>query len=425
LIIEEKTKENTLGNNDTDIKDMIEISEGVRLHYFIEKRFSTNFVSVVWMAPARKETATKIALLAECLKLGKGGDRAELDKKLSQMYGANLDAAILQKGGRQLLSVNIECVTDKAAGEKVFKHAVELIKSTIKEKINDKTLDEAKKRIKTSLEQKEDSAAQSAIERLIDIVYPNDAFSIHCDGYIDDIDNIEAKDINEIFGELKSSAPTDIFISGDVERDIAVKAAESFVGRRSKISPLPADDQRVADGFEQKGEVRAIGQSRIAAAYVTTLSPYGKDWCTAMILREILCGSGGSVLYNNIREKEGLCYYIGGRIMRFRMVYIIDAGVGKGSEEHTAELIDECITSAKIDENQLEKAKKAVLRDEYFTDDRRTGNINRAINEMLLGITDKNSIETDINSVTLSDVQDALFGLVRKGVFILYAEKEV
>ncbi len=144
-----------------------------------------------------------------------------------------------------------------------------------------------------------------------------------------------------------------------------------------------------------------------------------------MILREILCGAGGSVLYNNIRQKEGLCYYIGGRIMRFRMVYIIDAGVGKGSEEHSASLIDESIKFAKINDDMLQKAKRAVLRDENFTDDRRTGKINRAINNMLLGITEKQSIENDINSVTLSDVQKALSGLVKKGVFILYAEKEV
>lgn len=425
MIIKEKTNENIIDNNETNNYEYIEISEGVRLHYFIENRFSTNFISVVWTIPAERESATKIALLAECLKLGKGGDRSSLDKKLSQMYGANLDAAVLQKGGRQLLSINMECVTDKAAGEKLFKHAIELVKTMINEKINEKALNEAKNRLKTSIEQKRDSTAQTAVERLIDVVYTNDAFSVHCDGYIDDIEEITLYDINDVFCELKSVAPTDIFISGDVEKNIAVKAAESFVLRRGEILPLPADDENITAGCAEKSEGRAIGQSRIAAAYSTSLSPYGKDWCTAMVLREILCGSGGSILYDNIRQKEGLCYYIGGRIMRFRMIYIIDAGVGKGSEEHTASLIDESIKSAKINDIQLQKAKRAVLRDERFTDDRRTGKINRTINNMLLGITDNPSIENDINSVTLSDVQEALSGLVKKGVFILYAEKEV
>ncbi len=264
LIIEERTKENTIENNETNEYEFIEISEGVRLHYFNENRFSTNFISVVWTIQAERETATKIALLAECLKLGKGGDRSALDKKLSQMYGANLDAAVLQKGGRQLLAVNIECVTDKAAGEKLFKHAVDLVKSTINEKISENALREAKNRLKTSIEQKRDSTAQTAVERLVDVVYPNDAFSVHCDGYIDDIEEITLQDINEVFCELKSAAPIDIFISGDIEKDIAVKAAESFVFRRGDISPLPADEQNITVGCAEKSEGRAIGQSRIA-----------------------------------------------------------------------------------------------------------------------------------------------------------------
>lgn len=424
MIIDEKTKENILDSNKTEEYEIVEISEGIRLHYFIENRFSTNFISVVWSVPAQRNTATKVALLAECLKLGKGGDRAALDKKLSQMYGANFDAAIIQKGGVQLLALNMECVTDKAAGEKLFKHAADLVKSVINEKISEKTLNTAKIRLKTSIEQKEDSTAQITVERLIDVVYPEDAFSVHCDGYIEDIQKITLSDINAMFCNLKSKSPIDIFISGDIERTIALKTAESFISRREKFLPLPEDGQKISAGSAEKSEGRAIGQSRIAVAYKTSLNSYGKDWCIAMVLKEVLSGAGGSVLYDNIRQKEGLCYYIGGRIIRFRMIFIIDAGVGKGSEEHTASLIEESIKNCEINEDQLSKAKKAVLRDERFTYDRRTGRINRAINNMILGITDETQTENDINGVTLSDVQDALSGLVRKGVFILHAEKE-
>ena len=38
---------------------------------------------------------------------------------------------------------------------------------------------------------KNDSPAQYTVERLIDTVYPDDAFSVHCDGYKEDIDKIK------------------------------------------------------------------------------------------------------------------------------------------------------------------------------------------------------------------------------------------
>ena len=115
---------------------MTEISEAVRLHYFNEDKFNTNFISIVWTIPASREKATKLSLLAECLRLGKNGDRAALEENLAEMYGAVFEATVLQKGGRQLLALNMECVTDNAAQEKVYKHASTLLKEIVETKIN-------------------------------------------------------------------------------------------------------------------------------------------------------------------------------------------------------------------------------------------------------------------------------------------------
>ena len=75
---------------------MTEISEAVRLHYFNEGKFNTNFISIVWTIPASREKATKLSLLAECLRLGKNGDRAALEENLAEMYGAVFEATVLQ-----------------------------------------------------------------------------------------------------------------------------------------------------------------------------------------------------------------------------------------------------------------------------------------------------------------------------------------
>ena len=120
------------------------------------------------------------------------------------MYGANFDAQILQKGGRQLIALNFESISDKAADEKVLKNGIELLRQCVECRINEKMLNQAKQRLKNRLEQKNDSAAETAIERLIDIVYADDSFSVHCDGYAEDISNISVNDVNELFGKIKA-----------------------------------------------------------------------------------------------------------------------------------------------------------------------------------------------------------------------------
>ena len=209
------------------VDKITEISEAVRLHYLNEDKFNTNLISIVWTIPAKRETATLTALIAEALRLGENGDRALLEEKLSEMYGAVFDSFVIQKGGRQLLTLNIECVSDSAAEEKVFKNAVSLIRRTIESKITEKALTQAKSRLKNTLLEKNDSSAQYAVERLIDITYPDDAFSVHCGGYASDIDDISVRELNEMFVQLKKSAHTDIFINGEVDYDIAVEAAKT------------------------------------------------------------------------------------------------------------------------------------------------------------------------------------------------------
>ena len=146
------------------VDKITEISEAVRLHYLNDDKFNTNLISIVWTIPAKRETATLTALIAEALRLGENGDRALLEEKLSEMYGAVFDSFVIQKGGRQLLTLNIECVSDSAAEEKVFKNAVSLIRRTIESKITEKALMQAKSRLKNTLHEKNASSAQNAVE---------------------------------------------------------------------------------------------------------------------------------------------------------------------------------------------------------------------------------------------------------------------
>ena len=53
------------------VDKITEISEAVRLHYLNEDKFNTNLISIVWTIPAKRETATLTALIAEALRLGK------------------------------------------------------------------------------------------------------------------------------------------------------------------------------------------------------------------------------------------------------------------------------------------------------------------------------------------------------------------
>ncbi len=401
--------------------DITEISEAVRLHFFDNRRFNTNVISIVWTIPAERDKATKTALIAEILRMGAKGDRNALEERLAHMYGATFESVVLQKGGRQLLALSMEFLTDSVANERVYKNAAALLKEAVEMRFAESALKRASKSLKTILMTKNDSAAEYAVEGLIDIVYPDDSFSIHCEGYAEDIDTIDVRELNEFFNELRESAHTDIFICSHIDGEKAVDTAKSFIGRRRNINRLPVDEAVIAGGLAEKSESRKIGQSRIAVAYTTGLKPWGRQWYTTLVMREVLCGAGASVLYDKVRQQNGLCYYIGGRLMRYRMVLVIDAGVEAGSEEKTVKLIDDGIKGFFLDKDALDAAKKAVMRDFAAVRDRRFGMMNEKLNEMLLGITIDHDYKKEINSITMQEVATAVKKLHKKGVFTINA----
>ena len=124
-----------------------EISEAVRLHNIREEKFNTNFISVLWIIPCERENATMISLLAEALRLGPAGDIKKLDERLAEMYGAVFETAVIKKGGRELLTLNMEVIKDENAGEKVFKNAASLMREIIGGRIGDKAFRQAKGRL--------------------------------------------------------------------------------------------------------------------------------------------------------------------------------------------------------------------------------------------------------------------------------------
>ena len=54
------------------------------------------------------------------------------------MYGAVFETAVIKKGGRELLTLNMEVIKDENAGEKVFKNAASLMREIIGGRIGDK-----------------------------------------------------------------------------------------------------------------------------------------------------------------------------------------------------------------------------------------------------------------------------------------------
>jgi predicted Zn-dependent peptidase len=78
----------------------------------------------------------------------------------------------------------------------------------------------------------------------------------------------------------------------------------------------------------------------------------------------VLGGGPHSKMFENIREKESLCYYIYSSVEKYKAILFISSGIEIKNYDKTLELINEQINSLKnldITDEELENSKMAMI----------------------------------------------------------------
>ena len=108
--------------------EIIEIKEGIKLHYIKKENFKTDCAFVTLTIPLKRENSTKNALLAYMMMRGtnKYTDQYILNKVLDNAYGSNISVSFDKVGDNVSLRFNLETIANEYAlnGENILKEAM-------------------------------------------------------------------------------------------------------------------------------------------------------------------------------------------------------------------------------------------------------------------------------------------------------------
>ena len=190
-----------------------EIKTGIKLHTIKTEKFKTNLISVFLSMPITRENVTKNALISAILRRGSINmpTLLEISKTLEEMYGASFDNGIDKTGDNQILKFYIETINDNYIphnGENMLKTSIEklleiVFNPLIKDgKFNEDYVKQEKENIKRIIEGKTDNKAMYATERCIEEMYKNEPFGLYKYGYIEDLENTDAKNLYEYYKKM-------------------------------------------------------------------------------------------------------------------------------------------------------------------------------------------------------------------------------
>ena len=338
-------------------RSRVNLGNGINLNIIKSDKFKSNLLTYYFIRELNREDSSKNTLLSSVLKRGNREleNTLELEKKLEDMYGANLSIGISKRGERQVLRFGMEWVKDGFVKEEgLNKKAIDLLRSIIYDpKIHEDGFDQnvvkqEKEILKRKIENKINDKRSYGINRCIEEMCKSEKFSVYPLGYVEDLDSIDEKNLYSYYKKLIGESPVEIFFIGEIESEDLEYLKNINKSERDKIF-YPEEDL-ILRGIKEKKYIKEemdISQGKLVLGFRTGIKYTDPLYYSMIVANEILGGGPNSKLFKNVRERESLAYYISSSIFKYKSLMLVDSGIEVDSYEKTLEIINKEIESFK------------------------------------------------------------------------------
>jgi len=356
-----------------DKKD--EIKKGIKFHEIETNKFKTNLFAIFLTVPLKRETVTKNALLAATLRRGtmEFPTQEQISKELEEMYGASFDCGIEKSGDYHTFKFYLETINDEYLPQKeeLSQKCLELLLSIVfnpyieNEAFKEEYLQGEKENLKQIIEGKIDNKGTYALDKSIEAMYKGEPYGLYKYGYVEDLEEITAKDLYKYYLEVIEKCKIDIFASGENIEKLYEKVKEN-----KNIQKLKERTPEKVEEKEKKevkipqiiNESMDVTQGKLIIGLDVFSKEKDVDYIT-MVYNGILGVGANSKLFQNVREKASLAYTCGSNFVKRKHIILIRAGIEIKNYEKAVNIINEQlqdIQKGNFTQEDLENTKNLI-----------------------------------------------------------------
>ena len=356
-----------------------EIKKGIKMHCIKTDKFKTNLIAVFLTTKLNRENVTKNALVSTVLRRGSKNMQTQEDisKQMEEMYGASFDCGLDKTGDNQVLKFYIEVLNDNFLPrtnedllENAVKNMLEIVFDpyTENESFKEEYVEQEKNNIQKIIEGKIDNKARYALDRCIEEMYKDQPFGLYKFGYIEDLKDLNGKNLYEYYKKLIDECKIDIFVSGNIDDEIEKKISENeniqkLVSREANyVQPMIANKE-IKYKENIVTESMEVTQGKLVLGLDVDIDKEDLKYDT-LIYNSLLGGTATSKMFQNVREKAHLAYVASSSYLRNKNNIFINCGIDIPNYEKALELIREQIEDMKkgdFTEEEIQNAKKGII----------------------------------------------------------------
>ncbi len=349
------------------------ICDGVSFGNIKDDRFKRGRINATLIVPLDKKTAAANALLSCVLTRSckKYPDFTSLNRKLDELYGAALYPSVSKYGDFQTVTLSVSGLDDRYAldGKSISSEITELLCSILFEPniTNGHFLEEdfqqEKRQLIENIDAEFNDKRSYAIRRCIEIMCRDELFSISRFGSREDVAALTQENIYKAWKSLLDNARAELCMLGSTPYEKALEGFKKYFD--GKPRKMTGSTKIISDVGEVKRivETEEIVQSKLVMGFRSAYPKTVRERIANTLMSMILGGTPTSKLFQNVREKQSLCYYCSSNVNNNKGIMLIDSGVETDNIEKTESAVMEQITAlvhGNVTDEELLSAKKAL-----------------------------------------------------------------
>lgn len=328
-----------------------EITKGVDIHILPTDKFETISFCILFRTPLKRETVTANSLLARAFLNGceKYSSRRSIEVRLEEI-SSTVTANVLKKGEEHI--IELLCKTTPS----YIEEALELIGSVVLEPVFN-NIDAVLNDLESTINSLVNDKRGYAVEKCIEIMCEKEAYGVNGDGYPEDIRNT---DIKAHYEDVINNAKVDIIFVGDIKPGEVIDYVAEYIPLTPRDAVLEPCNYLYYPPCEKAvDENMDITQGKLCVGIRMNINPVGNDWYRAVVANELFGGSASSALFMEARESKSLCYYISSKLLRFKSIMLVEAGIDSENKDKVVDIIKSAFDN--ISEENIEIAKENII----------------------------------------------------------------
>lgn len=388
-----------------------EITNGVDLHILSTEKFPAISLCILLRTPLKRETVTGNAMISKAILNGcKGYNSRRLIETRLEEINTVISSEILKKGEEHI--IELFCKTTNTYLEDAFELIGNILLFPQFNNI-DSVIQETENAINITINNKRNYA----VEKCIELMCEKEPYGINGNGYIEDIRNV---DLESHYCNVIENSKIDIIAVGNINIDEIREYINKYIPlspRDAKLEPCnymyyPADEKSITENMD-------ITQGKLCIGIRMNINPIGNDWYKAIIANELFGGSASSALFMEARESKSLCYYISSRLLRFKSIMLIEAGIDSENKDKVIEIVKNAFKN--IAEDNIETAKNNIITGYKMAQDKPERIMDNILGGLISG--KKQSINEAINEIEkINTVENIFNDSIIDTVFMLRRE---